>query len=66
MFRAIFLTVRDAQNRPNKCNLYAKGFPIDMYQNSLHPVSFMNLANVPSLQMWPELDTVSQWNMPAH
>ena len=29
MFLLILLTLRDAQNWPNKCNLYAKGFPID-------------------------------------
>ena len=28
MFLPIVLIIWDAQNQPNKCNLYARGFPI--------------------------------------
>ena len=47
MFLAIFLTVRDAQNLPNKCYFHCTQFV------------FMKLANMRSLQMWPELDAES-------
>ena len=53
-FLPFFVTSWDAQNWPNKCNLYANA--------RIHYTHFvfMPLANVPSLQMWPEPDAVSQ------
>ncbi len=37
MFLPIYVTLWDAQNWSNNCNLYAKGFP---YQSSLHTLHF--------------------------
>ncbi len=43
-FLPVFLTLRDAQNWPNKCNLYAKGFPTVRFLATWKTVSVTKVA----------------------
>ncbi len=67
MFLPIYVTFCDAQNRPNKCNSYAKGFSVDdrPIHSLLIPTTIDCIHSMSSLQMCPVLDAISLCTVPG-